>query len=753
MTALAVGLAIAALVVFVSLVLPVLTFLRASRHSRRLDDLERKVDALTAALATARAPDLIGSVTSHAVTSPLMAGDEHPSTRALPPTPFPPTAPQATAATSDPLATRPDARSAPGLSLESRIGSRWLLYVGIAALLLGTSYFIRFAIDNEWVGPGTRVTLGVMAGLGLVEGGRRLASRGLGFYGQVVSGGGFAIVYLSIYAAYNLYALVGASTAFALMVANSALAGALANRQRSQALALAAVIGGFATPFLASTGQDAQVALFTYVALVVAATVFLARRRRWLWLDLASFALTWLTLAAWAAAYYTPAKWIPTQIFLTLFAAMFLHVLRESSRALAAESLTARLIVLVLASGPVLFHAASLANLAGEPAALLVYLIAITVVGIIAADAFRWHWTRLLLWVAVVVPFLAWVDAYPGRAWLAVGIVGAVAIYALHAMSQLRLLGRGDGPRLPDLLLIHGNGLWLYFALVALLTPVSLVWTERLAWMLAVWNLAVAARMRRVTFELALHYVALGATLAAIGVAMTFDGPWVTVGWAVEGTALLAIGLRVPREWIRLAGGVLLAMAAVRLGFELLGPARAGALVLFNARAIGALSVIGLLYLAAIAHRRWSAGGPAAHPHAVAALVVAANVLTLLLVTAEVTAACRMQQWQSASHAGDAAAGLEFARQAALSAAWAAYGLVLVAVGIRWRYAPVRYLAIAILAVVIGKVFLIDLARLDRLYRVLSVIALGLVLLAASYLYQRFADEPGAREDQATPLA
>ena len=71
---------------------------------------------------------------------------------------------------------------------------------------------------------------------------------------------------------------------------------------------------------------------------------------------------------------------------------------------------------------------------------------------------------------------------------------------------------------------------------------------------------------------------------------------------------------------------------------------------------------------------------------------------------------------------------------------------MLVAIGIARRYAPIRYLAIVLFAATIGKVFLVDLAELDRVYRVLSVIGLGVLLIVASYLYQRFmADEDWRR--------
>jgi uncharacterized membrane protein len=85
------------------------------------------------------------------------------------------------------------------------------------------------------------------------------------------------------------------------------------------------------------------------------------------------------------------------------------------------------------------------------------------------------------------------------------------------------------------------------------------------------------------------------------------------------------------------------------------------------------------------------------------------------------------------------AARAELAQQVALSVAWALYAVGLVAAGFRRGYAPARYLAIALFALTILKVLTKDIAELDRVYRMLSVLGLGALLVAASYLYQRMA--------------
>ena len=102
----------------------------------------------------------------------------------------------------------------------------------------------------------------------------------------------------------------------------------------------------------------------------------------------------------------------------------------------------------------------------------------------------------------------------------------------------------------------------------------------------------------------------------------------------------------------------------------------------------------------------------------------------------------------------EAAAGAtyEFARQLSLSIAWATYAAALIYAGIRRRYPPVRYFGIATFLATILKVLVVDLSQLAQLYRVLSVAGLGLLLLVASYLYQRFRDRL-AGEPEAPPAA
>ena len=143
-------------------------------------------------------------------------------------------------------------------------------------------------------------------------------------------------------------------------------------------------------------------------------------------------------------------------------------------------------------------------------------------------------------------------------------------------------------------------------------------------------------------------------------------------------------------------------------------------LLLLNRRAACGLFVIALSYALAWLHDRDAAGKPAR----VAMFRVLANVLTLTLLTSEIEAYLRERPTSL--------------RELALSLTWITYATALALVGMWKQYAPIRYLAIVVFCLASIKVFVVDLAQLEQLYRVTSVAALGVMLLATSFCYYRY---------------
>ena len=207
--------------------------------------------------------------------------------------------------------------------LEGRIGSHWLNRIGIAALLIGVSYFLKYAFESNWIGPEAQILIGVIAGSAMVVWSEWFRSRGYQAFSYSLKAVGIGALYLSLWAAFQVYSLIPMSVAFAAMVVVTAVTVGLAVRQNAEILAAFALAGGFATPVLISSGQNHQVALLSYLALLNVATLVLDISRAWRRLLLLSFAGTVALYFAWYAEFYSPGQFASSFAFATLFFAIF----------------------------------------------------------------------------------------------------------------------------------------------------------------------------------------------------------------------------------------------------------------------------------------------------------------------------------------------------------------------------------------------------------------------------------------------
>src|SRR5512142_1245375 len=217
------------------------------------------------------------------------------------PAPMPPIPLRPEAATS---AARPRATE----GLESQIGTLWLNRVGIIATLIGVSYFIKYAFDNNWIGPSGRIALGILAGIGLVLWSERFRHKGFGAFSSSLKAIGIGTLYLSFWGAYQIYHLVPSAAAFLAMIAVTGFTIILALKQDAEILAAFAMIGGFSTPVLLSTGQNHELVLFSYVALRDLAILGMVAVKPWRRLLVGSFVGTLTLYWGWDISYYSKSQ-------------------------------------------------------------------------------------------------------------------------------------------------------------------------------------------------------------------------------------------------------------------------------------------------------------------------------------------------------------------------------------------------------------------------------------------------------------
>ena len=289
--------------------------------------------------------------------------------------PPPPLPTSATIEKETPVPVPPPREQKPGI--ETSVGLTWLSRAGVLTLVLGIAFFFKYAVDNQWIGERGRVMLGVVGALGALGIGERFWRAGHKVYAQGISGGGIATLYLSFYAAFAYYRLIGAGVSFGLLALTTTAAGALSLRYGSAVIAAMCLVGGYATPLLLSTGEDRPWFLFSYVALVTAAAFGLVRLRGWRWLEILAFCGTGAAYLAWFDQHYTPEKRVVGTIFAILFYGIF--------------ALCGRRSLVILAQ-----VLAGLALVSIWPAPRLTYLVlsvAISAAGLLVAG--RRNWSRL----------------------------------------------------------------------------------------------------------------------------------------------------------------------------------------------------------------------------------------------------------------------------------------------------------------------------------------------------------------------
>lgn len=215
---------------------------------------------------------------------------------------------------------------------------------------------------------------------------------------------------------------------------------------------------------------------------------------------------------------------------------------------------------------------------------------------------------------------------------------------------------------------------------------------------------------------LGFSHVASGAVLLTIALGILLDGGWLLLAWAAEATALNYIGARTRTKMTTSSGHMLFAIVLIWLTVRLLGDAATG-MVVFNAIALTDLAVIGLVVATArvlhSADERWGY-----------LLVAHAALLTWL--------------WRELTQLTNGSGYVTIA--------WGVYAIILVVTALLGGIVPVRNAALGTLILVVGKLFLVDLANVEDIWRIMLFLGFGLVFLTLSYYFRSLWD-PGAKRE------
>ena len=110
------------------------------------------------------------------------------------------------------------AKSAAPVDLENRIAGNWFNRIGIVAMLIAISSGLKWAFDNNWIGPSGRVAIGVLLGALMLPWSQWLLGKGYGYFSEGIAALGEATLFLSVWAGCQYYTLYSRDVGFVAMI-------------------------------------------------------------------------------------------------------------------------------------------------------------------------------------------------------------------------------------------------------------------------------------------------------------------------------------------------------------------------------------------------------------------------------------------------------------------------------------------------------------------------------------------------------
>jgi uncharacterized membrane protein len=768
----AIWVVLALVIVVAPITLSIMAITQVSQSLARLRDVEQKVAGLSSVIEALRyqiakltPPAAPPAAAEPPAPSPAPAPAPVPArppvthvySSPTPDSPPPRPRPEPTPVSPPPVATVPHYEPAPPAeSLEAQVGKRWTTWIGSAALFLAVAFFIKYAIDVGWIGPTARITFGILFGLAMLVTGDRLLRRGWRAIGEGLMGGGLAIVYLSLYAAYAAYHLFGAPAAFAAMVVLTGLGMTLAVVDNALALSVLAVLGGFITPVMISSGGNQRDVLMVYLLVLDLSVLGVAVFRRWRSLDLLAFAGSWLLFAAWFSAHYTAAQLLPTGVYLTIFYLLFLalpfvfHIRTGTPVTVERFALAILNALITFSFLYTMLHAhhrqaLGFVALAMSATSLLMGSLTRTRVPTDARTLFGFI-TLAVAFLTMAVPLelptygiaLSWAVEGPVLLYLGYRFryfpvrAGAALILVLAAC---RLFAQHwplhTGAYIPFL-----NSAFLSAASIPLCMGVYAYITSR--WRREATDtdttLMLASGIGGGLFGLLLVQVELGGWLTLsrqVAMAHYFTAAL----WAAGGLIYVLAGLQMRRLVVQAVGLLPLVIgviAAISLYFDgVMAP------IFINPRFGVSLFVVLCLFFTWHAIRRRGDNIDLQQ----GAFGLFEFVLFTLL---------SQEAYLNGPYGIHDAARAQWMAQMALTITWGVFAVALLTVGFIRLSRGLRITALVILGVTALKLLFVDLAQLEQIYRILSFFVVGLLMIGASYLYHRVEKRLAAEGDAAS---
>ena len=212
------------------------------------------------------------------------------------------------------------------VNYEKFIGENLFGKIGILIFVIGVGFFVKYAIDKNWINETFRTVLGFLTGSALLVVAERLQKKYRTF-SSLLAGGAFAVFYLTVAIAFHFYHLFPQTVAFTILIATTLFMSILSILYDRRELAIISLVGGFLAPFLVSTGNGNYLVLFTYMSILNLGMFGLSIYQKWGELPVIAFVFTYVVMGIFLLTGFTTGSThisVHLFIFATLFYFIFL---------------------------------------------------------------------------------------------------------------------------------------------------------------------------------------------------------------------------------------------------------------------------------------------------------------------------------------------------------------------------------------------------------------------------------------------
>ncbi len=625
---------------------------------------------------------------------------------------------------------------------EFALGSQVFTIVGVTALLIGVAFFLRYAFENNFITESMRVACGLLLGAVLCSVGAWIRKTYVD-YGSALFGAGLGVLYVSVYAAYDFYHLIGMSLAFLSLMLITLIGLITALMYDSLPLVSYSLAGAFIVTYLLPLSENVHI-FFLYMVVLNALVLALTTFKRWPELTMGSVIATFFIVTGWLVAHYNDALFVPTSFYLTLICGAYSisvisNFLRKRGEYKDVDGfLLPAIPVVYVIQHYILLHTDK------ERALLFAFIGGVYLIGfgIVKALAHSFELTHNE-------------EHTEGRACSnSMFLIGSMSIAAavgthfdgvsisyLWALQALVLVGIGSmlaskGNRIFGLVLSVFALLHMYSfdyglsgnaeALFNSRTVITFVMTAVFASIYAFYTFyqksgdeeSSAATVLGIVASIGIPLIWLTVEIQQFVHVHTSD--YIALAWTLYALVAFVVGLLLKESIVRY-GSYVLAVIGIFLG--LIQSSMPQQVFLLNFRVL--LVGIGILVLSGMVmlFRAFKEYVSEEEYQMSTLALIALNFLALWLGTFEISDYFQGQL-----------------SNVLLSLFYLAYGAVALTLGIMFKSYFARIVAFMLFGISVFKIFLFDTASLSDVYRFVSFITLGVILLVSSYAYYRFKD-------------